>query len=43
MVVVEQNVPLVTATSEMLLSVPVEMEVTINTASVCLLNFGHQV
>ena len=42
-VVVEPNVPSVSATSEMLLSVPVEVNVTITTDSIRLLNGGHQV
>ena len=42
-VVVEPNVPSVLATSEMLLSVPVEVNVTITTDSIRLLNSGHQV
>ena len=42
-VVVEPTVPSVSATSERLLSVLVEIKVTITTASIRLLNGGHQV
>ncbi len=42
-VVVETNIPSVSATSEMLLSAAVEVEVTIITVSNRLLNGGHQV